>query len=143
MLKCHVGAANQADVKAAPWVLFEVIETYERWAKILADQGYRGDVAVDLAEVYGVDFEIVEHQGQGFSVQPKHWVVETQLGVARKLSRINTRLRTIARESCGDGVRCDDSIDAATTRQQSQKAEEKNSLIFIYKHSLISDLRLL
>ena len=76
MLKCHVGAAHQADVKAAPWVLFEVIETYERLAKILADQGYRGDLEVDLAQVYGVDFEIVERQGQGFSVQPKRWVVE-------------------------------------------------------------------
>lgn len=39
ILKCHVGAANQADVKAAPGVLFEVLERYERLAKILADQG--------------------------------------------------------------------------------------------------------
>lgn len=61
VLNCRVGAANQADVKAAPWVLFWVIETYERLAKILADQGYRGDVEVDLAAVYGVEFEVVEH----------------------------------------------------------------------------------
>ncbi|MEX0272437.1 transposase [Leptolyngbyaceae cyanobacterium UHCC 1019] len=71
-----MGAANQADVKAAPWVLFERIETDERLAKILADQGYRGDLEVDLAAVYGVEFEIVAHQDKGFSVQPKRWVVE-------------------------------------------------------------------
>lgn len=76
MLNCHVGAANQADVKAAPWVLFEVLETYERLAKILADQGYQGDLAVDLAVVYGVEFEVIEHAGKGFSVQPQRWIVE-------------------------------------------------------------------
>jgi transposase len=76
VLKCHVGVANQADVKAAPRVLFWVIETYERLAKILADQGYRGDLEVDLAAVYGVEFEVVEHQEKGFSVQPKRWIVE-------------------------------------------------------------------
>lgn len=76
VLKCHVGAANQADVKAAPWVLFEVVETYQRLAKILADQGYQGDLEGDLEGVYGVVFEIVEHPGKGFSVQPKRWIVE-------------------------------------------------------------------
>ncbi|HIK18516.1 MAG TPA: transposase [Leptolyngbyaceae cyanobacterium M33_DOE_097] len=44
VLKCHVGAANQADVKAAPGVLFWVLETYSRLVKILADQGYQGDL---------------------------------------------------------------------------------------------------
>jgi hypothetical protein len=33
LLKCHVGAANQADVKAAPWALFAVLDKYERLAK--------------------------------------------------------------------------------------------------------------
>lgn len=76
VLNCHVGAAHQADVKAAPWVVFWVIETYERLSKILADQGYRGELAADLTAVYGIDFEIVEHQGDGFCVQPKRWIVE-------------------------------------------------------------------
>ena len=76
VLKCHVGAANQADVKAAPWVLFAMVETYERLAKILADQGYRGELECDIKAVYGVEFEVVEHQGKGFTVQPKRWIVE-------------------------------------------------------------------
>jgi transposase len=71
-----VGAANQADVKAAPWVLFGVLEAGERWVKILADQGYQGNLEVDLEAVYGVVLEVVEHQGKGFSVQPKRWIVE-------------------------------------------------------------------
>lgn len=76
MLKCHVGAANEADVKAAPWVLFWVLEEYARLAKILADQGYQGNLEVDLQAVYGVPLEIVKHEGKGFSVQPKRWIVE-------------------------------------------------------------------
>lgn len=54
VLKCHVGAANQADVKAAPWLLFWMLEAYNRIAKILADKGYRGDLGEDLEAVYGV-----------------------------------------------------------------------------------------
>lgn len=76
MLKCHVGAANQADVKAAPWVVFAILETNERMAKILADQGYQGDLEEDLEAVYGVMFEVVTHEGKGFSVQAKRWIVE-------------------------------------------------------------------
>jgi transposase len=76
VLKCHVGAANQADVKAAPWVVFAVLETYERMAKILADQGYQGNLEEDVEAVYGVIFEVVTHEGKGFSVQAKRWIVE-------------------------------------------------------------------
>ena len=76
MLDCHVGAENQADVKAAPWVLFAVAERYASLEKILADQGYRGDLEGDLAAVYGVELEVVEHEGKGFSVQAKRWIVE-------------------------------------------------------------------
>lgn len=76
VLKCHVGAANQADVKAAPWVVFTILETNERMTKILADQGYQGDLEEDLEAVYGVMFEVVTHEGKGFSVQAKRWIVE-------------------------------------------------------------------
>lgn len=76
VLKCHVGAANQADVKAAPWVLFEILETNQRMAKILADQGYQGDLEEDIEAVYGVEFEVVKHEVKGFSVQAKRWIVE-------------------------------------------------------------------
>ncbi len=76
MLKCHVGAANQADVKAAPWVLFAVLESNERMAKVLADQGYQGNLEEDIEAVYGVIFEVVNHERKGFSVQAKRWIVE-------------------------------------------------------------------
>jgi transposase len=76
VLKCPVGAANQADVKAAPWVVFWVAEQYQRLAKLLAERGYQGDLEVDLAAVYGVEFEIVKHDGKGFTVQTKRWIVE-------------------------------------------------------------------
>lgn len=76
VLKCHVSAANCADVKLAPWVVFDVVERNERMAKILADQGYEGDLEEDLKAVYGVPLEVVQKQGKGFQVQPMRWVVE-------------------------------------------------------------------
>ena len=54
-MKCHVSAANGADVKMALWVLFFVLERYVRIEKILADKGYRGDLVNDLRMVYGVE----------------------------------------------------------------------------------------
>ncbi|UBF25975.1 transposase [Kovacikia minuta CCNUW1] len=45
-------------------------------AKILADQGYQGDLEVDIEAVYGVVFEGVKQEGKGFSVQPQRWIVE-------------------------------------------------------------------
>lgn len=95
VLKCHVGAANQADVKAAPWVVLWVVEQYERLEKILADQGYRGDFGSDLEKVYGIVFEIVQHEGNGFSVEAKRWVVErtwSWLDNSRSLTRDYERL---------------------------------------------------
>lgn len=76
VLKCHVGAANQADVKAAPWVVFAILESNERMTKVLADQGYQGDLEEDVEAVYEVIFEVVTHEGKGFSVQAKRWIVE-------------------------------------------------------------------
>ncbi|MCM1983606.1 hypothetical protein [Lyngbya confervoides] len=76
VLKCHVSAANQADVKAAPWVLLWVVEQYERLEKILADQGYRGNFGADLEAIDGVVLEIARHEGQGFIVEAKRWIVE-------------------------------------------------------------------
>jgi putative transposase len=95
MLKCHVGAANQADVKAAPWVLFAVAEQYERLEKVLGDGGFRGDLETDLVAVYDVELEIVKHEGKGFTVEPKRWVIERTwawLDNARGLARDYERL---------------------------------------------------
>ena len=90
-----MGAANQADVKAAPWVLLWVVEQYERIEKILADQGYRGDFGTDFEKIYGVVLEVVRHEGQGFTVEAKRWIVERTwawLDNARSLTRDYERL---------------------------------------------------
>lgn len=95
VLKCHVCAANVADVKAAPLVLFWIAEHYQRLVKVLADQGDRGNLEEDLYEVYNVLLEVVEHQGKGFQVQAKRWIVERTwawLENARALSRDYERL---------------------------------------------------
>jgi len=72
VLGCYVSAANVADVKA-PAVLVWVLEMYQRIAKILADQGYRGELGQHLEQVYECQVEIVERQGAGFQVQPKRF----------------------------------------------------------------------
>lgn len=90
VLGCYVSAANVADVKAAPAVLVWVLDLYERIAKVLADQGYRGDLGKHLKAVFGCEVEIVERQSEGFIVQPMRWIVErtwTWLDNARALSR--------------------------------------------------------
>lgn len=95
ILVCHVTAANVADVKAAPAILVWVLELYDRLAKILVDQGYRGDLAERIEQVYGCPVEVIERQSEGFQVQPKRWIVErtwTWLENARGLSRDYERL---------------------------------------------------
>lgn len=96
VLKCHVSAANCADVKIAPWVLFWVMEQYERLAKILADKSYQGDLVKDIPAVYGVTLEISNRVSNGqFEVEPLRWVVERTwawLDNARSLTRDYERL---------------------------------------------------
>ncbi len=96
VLKCHVSAANCADVKMAPWVLFWVLEQYGRLEKILADKSYRGDLVEDIPAVYGVVMEISERVSSGkFTVEPLRWIVERTwawLDNARSLTRDYERL---------------------------------------------------
>lgn len=90
-----MGAANESDVKVAPWVLLWVVEQYERIEKILADQGYRGDFGRDLEVIYGVVLEIAQHEGKGFTVEAKRWIVERTwawLDNSRSLTRDYERL---------------------------------------------------
>lgn len=96
VLKCHVSAANCADVKIAPWVLFWVMEQYETLSKILADKGYQGDLVKDIPAVYGVTLEISSRVSNGqFEIEPLRWVVERTwawLDNARSLTRDYERL---------------------------------------------------
>lgn len=90
VLSCYVSAANLADVKAAPVVTVPVLENNSRLVKILADQSYRGAIAVLLQQAFGCKFELTEKLGQGFVVEPWRWVVERTfawLDNARRLCR--------------------------------------------------------
>ena len=100
VLGCYVSAANTADVKAAPAVLLWVLDLYERIVKVLADQGYRGELAMLIQQAFGerqVKLEISQRpEGtKGFQVEPKRWIVErtwTWLENARILTRDYERL---------------------------------------------------
>jgi len=90
VLSCFVSAANVADVKAAPVVLVESLENNSRLVKILADQSYRGAIAVRLQQAFDCTLELTEKLGQGFVVEPWRWVVERTfawLENARRLCR--------------------------------------------------------
>lgn len=83
-------AANVADVKAAPVVLVPALENNPRLGKILADQSYRGAIAVVLQQAFGASLELTAKLAQGFVVQPWRWVVERTfawLENARRLCR--------------------------------------------------------
>jgi hypothetical protein len=56
VLNCFVGAANQADVKAAAAALVPVLES-------LADQGYQGDLAEIVKAAYGCLLKLTEKLG--------------------------------------------------------------------------------
>ena len=90
VLNCCVGAANQADVKAAPAALVPALEVYPTIEKMLADQGYAGDVAGAVKAAYGCVLALTKKLGEGFVVQPWRWVVErtfSWLENARRLCR--------------------------------------------------------
>ena len=90
VFNCWVSAANLSDVKAAPVVLVEVLETISRIVKILADQGDRGHLAQRIEQVYDCCLELTTKLGEGFVVQPKRWIVERTfawLENARRLCR--------------------------------------------------------
>lgn len=77
VLDCCVTAANVADIKAAPAIWIELLETHERICKILVDQSYRSEpVTQQLQTAYGCILEISTRLGTGFIVEPWRWVVE-------------------------------------------------------------------
>jgi transposase len=102
VLGCYVGSANTADVKAAPAVLIWVLEMYQRIVKVLADQGYRGNLGKWVEQFSAQEGRQVElklsqrpNEAQGFQVEAKRWIVErtwTWLENARSLTRDYERL---------------------------------------------------
>jgi transposase len=102
VLGCYVTAANVPDVKAAPGVLVWVLLMYQRIVKVLADKGYRGDLAELIRHFFDeegrqVEIEISQRaeEVKGFQVERKRWIVErtwTWLENARILNRDYERL---------------------------------------------------
>ena len=97
VLGCYVTSANTADVKAAPAVLVWVLQQFERIVKVLADQGYRGELGALVNYFFATQERSVEMElsqrptaTKGFQVEPKRWIVErtwTWLENARALTR--------------------------------------------------------
>lgn len=100
VLGCYVTAANTADVKAAPAVLVWVLDMYERIAKVLADRGYRGELAVLIEQAFDqrqvkVELSQRPNEASWFQLEYKRWIVErtwTWLENARSLTRDYERL---------------------------------------------------
>jgi transposase len=102
VLGCYVTAANTPDVKAAPAVLVWVLEMFGRITKVLADQGYRGDLGTLIQHFFAQQQRLVEVElsqrasdAKGFQVESKRWIVErtwSWLENARILMRDYERL---------------------------------------------------
>lgn len=79
-----------------------MIEQFQRIIKVLADQGYRGDLGALIEQFFGqqerqVKLELSQRStdAKGFQVEPKRWIVErtwTWLDNARILTRDDERL---------------------------------------------------
>jgi len=101
VLNCFVGAANQVDVKAAPAALAPGLESYETIEKILADQGYQGDLAEQVKAAYGCLLELTEKLGEGFAVQPWRWVVERTFSCLENARRLDRDYEELAENNEG------------------------------------------
>ena len=74
--------AGWSDLHGGTWLLFDALQRFTTILKIWADQGYRGDLADALRDLFDVELEIVERDPdqKGFVVQLRRWVVERSLG---------------------------------------------------------------
>jgi putative transposase len=88
VLNCFVSAANVSDGKAAVAALEPVLDSLGRVEKVLADQGYRGELGELLAKVHHCVLEITQKLGEGFVVAPWRWVVERSLSWLDKARRL-------------------------------------------------------
>ncbi len=84
--------ANVQDRSGAKEVIEELRYKYPRLVKILADQGYTGDLGEWVLRLFGWTLEIVTKVVglSGFNVLPKRWIVERTfgwLGFQRRLVR--------------------------------------------------------
>lgn len=77
LLAVVVHAANTHDSKAAYKVIEELKYRFPRLAKIIADAGYRGELADKVKQSLGWILEVVMRKdSKKFEVLPKRWIVE-------------------------------------------------------------------
>jgi len=62
--------------QSCPAILVPALENNARIVLVLADQSYRGAIAMRLQQAYDCVLELTEKLGQGFVVEPWRWVVE-------------------------------------------------------------------
>ncbi|MCZ2356336.1 MAG: transposase [Bacteroidia bacterium] len=74
--------ADIQDREGAKYVLEELRYKYPRLTKILADQGYTGNLAEWILKSLNYTLEIVKKVAgiSGFNVLPKRWIVERTFG---------------------------------------------------------------
>jgi putative transposase len=94
-----VHPANIQDAQGGRLVLLKLLDKAPRLEVILADQIYRGSLALIAKLLGGWKLEIVKREpgSKGFTVLPKRWVVERTfawLGRNRRLSKDYERLTT-------------------------------------------------
>lgn len=92
ILAIVIHSADINDRSGATLVLEEMKHKYPRLKKILADQGYTGELVDTVVKMYGWTIEIVKKVVgvTGFNVLPKRWIVERTfgwLGFQRRLVR--------------------------------------------------------
>ena len=82
--------ANQQDRAAGKWLLRRV-PLFRRWQAVLFDQGYNSANLLNwVQELFGIRAETTaKHEGKGFQVFPKRWIVERTFGWLNRFRRLS------------------------------------------------------
>lgn len=91
LMAIAVHEANVHDSKGAPKVIENLSFKFPRLAKILADGGYRGNLADWLLDKFGWELEVVLRPDEcpsKFKVLPKRWIVERSFAWLENFRRL-------------------------------------------------------
>ena len=91
LMAIAVHEANVHDSKGAPKVIENLSFKFPRLAKILADGGYRGNLADWLLDKFGWELEVVLRPDEcpsKFKVLPKRWMVERSFAWLENFRRL-------------------------------------------------------
>ena len=77
VMSVNVHAANEHDSKAGLGVIGDLQFKYPRLIKIIADGGYRGELATLVKDKYDWDMEVILRKDSSkFEILPIRWIVE-------------------------------------------------------------------